>query len=419
MSLPTRAVRSRAVGLLGALTAVVATWTVAAPAAQADDMRSRQWYLDAMKADELWKVATGRGVTVAVLDNGVDSSMAELRGKVLPGRDFYDDKGKNGLTNGEDTSPHGTNMALAIAGTGANGGVKGIAPDAKILSLKVADAVGSYDLAGYASRAIRYAADNGARVINISMGGVEFEEGIPKWQAAVDYALSKNVLIFAASGNDGEDGLSYPAATPGVVAVGALDTKGKIAKFSNYGPHLALAAPGVDAPGRCSKNKSEYCAFEGTSHASAIASGAAALIWSAHPDWTANQVLRVMLETAGHNGPVPSKYIGYGSVRPAQVLLEGKGNPGDPDVNPLLAARASKPPAPSASQTSPSPDNNTGASGTSPTTDPGTPAKTGSATGSEESGLPLWAVAASAVAVVAVLGAVVTVVVRRRASTDA
>ncbi|MFC7796539.1 S8 family peptidase [Streptomyces cinereoruber] len=418
MSLPTRAVRRRAAGLLGALTAVVATWTVAAPAAQADDMRSRQWYLDAMKADELWKVSTGKGVTVAVLDNGVDSSMVELRGKVLPGRDFYNDKGKDGLANGEDTTPHGTNMALTIAGSGAGGGVKGIAPDAKILPLKVADALGSYDLADYGGRALRYAADNGAKVVNISMAGVEFEESIAKWQEAVDYALAKGVLIFAGSGNDGDGGVLYPAATPGVVAVGALDAKGKITKFSSYGSHLALAAPGVEVPGRCSKNKNRYCAFEGTSYATAITSGTAALIWSAHPDWTANQVLRVMLETAGHNGPVPSKYIGYGSVRPAQVLLEGKGNPGDPDVNPLLAARASQSPAPSASQASPSPDN-TGASGTSPTTDPGTPAKTGSTAGAEESGLPLWAVAASAVAVVAVLGVVVTVVVRRRASTDA
>ncbi|MFF4173954.1 S8 family serine peptidase [Streptomyces sp. NPDC001744] len=418
MPFPTRAVRSRAVGLLGALTAVVATWTVAAPVAQADDMRSRQWYLEAMKADELWKVATGKGVTVAVLDNGVDSSMAELRGKVLPGRDFYNDKGGDGLANGEDTSPHGTNMALAIAGTGANGGVRGIAPDARILPLKVADAVGSYGLVGYAGRAIRYAADNGAKVINISMAGVESDEDIAKWQKAVDYALAKDVLIFAGSGNDGDGGPLYPAATPGVVAVGALDTKGKIAKFSSYGPHLALAAPGVDAPGRCSKNKSEYCAFEGTSHASAIASGTAALIWSAHPDWTANQVLRVMLETAGHNGPVPSKYIGYGSVRPAQVLLEGKGNPGDPDVNPLLAARASRSPAPSAPRTSPSPGK-TGTSGTSPATGPGTPGKTESAAGPEESGLPLRAVAVSAVAVVAVLGVVVAAAVRRRTSTDA
>ncbi|MFC8493771.1 S8 family serine peptidase [Streptomyces sp. NPDC057235] len=418
MSLPTRAVRSRAVGLLGALAAVVATWTVAAPAAQADDMRSRQWYLDAMKADELWKVATGKGVTVAVLDTGVDPTLPELRGKVLPGFDAFNDKGGSGLVGDQDTERHGTNMALTIAGSGAAGGAKGIAPGATILPVRTGTFVSHEWKPVF--KGIRYAVDNGARIINISSGGPATEGELREWRTVVDYALDKGALIFASSGNSGLETVDhYPSMLPGVVAVGALDTKGKIAKFSNYGSYMGLTAPGVEIPGRCLKDKNKYCAIEGTSQATAIASGAAALIWSAHPDWTANQVLRVMLETAGHNGPVPSKYIGYGSVRPAQVLLEGKGNPGDPDVNPLLAARASKPPAPSASQTSPSPDNNTGASGTSPTTDPGTPAKTGSATGSEESGLPLWAVAASAVAVVAVLGAVVTVVVRRRASTDA
>ncbi|MGV9693740.1 S8 family peptidase [Streptomyces sp. NPDC003444] len=418
MSLPTRVARRRAAGLLGALTAVVATWTVVAPAAHADDMRSRQWYLDAMKADELWKVSTGKGVTVAVLDTGVDATVSELRGKVLPGRNFYDAGEGPGRVDGEDTERHGTNMSLLIAGNGTGGGIKGIAPGATILPVKIGDAV-SVSLKTSASRGVKYAIDNGARIINISMGGYVDEADTAAWQETVDYAQKKGALVFVATGNDGDGSPRYPAAIPGVVAVGALDTTGKVAKFSNYGSHLALTAPGVKIPVRCLENKDQYCIGEGTSQATAITSGAAALIWSAHPDWTANQVLRVMLETAGHNGPVPSKYIGYGSVRPAQVLLEGKGEPGDPDVNPLLAARASKPPAPSASQTSPSPDNNTGASGTGPTTDPGAPAKTGSATGSEKSGLPLWAVAASAVAVVAVLGAVVTVVVRRRASTDA
>ncbi|MGW9439682.1 S8 family peptidase [Streptomyces sp. NPDC055607] len=417
MSLPTRAVRRRAAGLLGALTAVVATWTVAAPAAQADDMRSRQWYLDAMKADELWKVTTGKGVKVAVLDTGVDATVPELRGKVLSGRNFYDAGEGPGRVDGEDTERHGTNMSILIAGSGTGGGIKGIAPDATILPVKVSDAY-SESMKVTATRGIRYAVDNGARIINISMGGSADEADTSAWQAAVDYARKKGALVFAATGNSGDGYMRYPAAIPGVIAVGALDPQGKIAKFSNYGSHLALSAPGVKIPVRCLENKNQYCIGQGTSQASALASGTAALIWSAHPDWTANQVLRVMLETAGHNGPVPSKYIGYGSVRPAQVLLEGKGNPGDPDVNPLLAARASASPAPSASQTSPSPEN-TGASGTSPATDPGTPGKTGSATGSEEGGLPLWAVAASAVAVVAVLGAVVTVVVRRRASTDA
>ncbi|MER7520851.1 S8 family serine peptidase [Streptomyces sp. NPDC126499] len=413
MSPLTRAARNRAVGLLGAMAAVVATWTVAAPAAQAEDMRSRQWYLDAMKADEMWKVATGKGITVAVIDTGVDSTLPELRGKVLPGRNF--DTGGLGRVDDKDTDRHGTNMALAIAGSGAGGGIKGIAPDATILPVKT----GAFSTFSWESahKGIRYAVDSGARVINISKGGPALEEDTAAWRATVDYASKKGALVFAASGNDGEGDQVYPASIPGVIAVGALDTKGKVAKFSNYGPHLALAAPGVEIPGRCTDDKNQYCAHRGTSQATAIASGTAALIWSAHPDWTGNQVLRVMMETAGHNGPVPSKYIGYGSVRPAQVLLEGKGNPGDPHVNPLLAAQGggqsptSKPSEPSqASQTSPSPEN-TGASGSDQVKD--------QAAGSDEGGFPLWAIVASAVAVVAVIGLVVAAGVRRRASTDA
>ncbi|MEV4949649.1 S8 family serine peptidase [Streptomyces sp. NPDC053755] len=405
MSPLARVIRSRAVGLLGAMTAVVATWTVAAPAALADDMRSRQWYLDAMKADELWKVATGKGVTVAVLDTGVDSTVSELRGKVLPGRNFSDAGGGPGRIDERDDDRHGTNMAIAIAGSGTDGGVKGIAPEAKILPVKTGDyVVFGHDMT---LKGIRYAVDNGARVINISSAGPADEDEAQSWRQAVEYAHKKGALIFAGAGNEGLEIPVYPAAIPGVVAVGALDTEGKVAKFSNYGSHLALAAPGVEIPGRCTSDKNKYCAHQGTSQATAIASGTAALIWSAHPDWTANQVLRVMMETAGHVGEVPSKYIGYGSVRPAQVLLEGKGDPGDPNVNPLLAAQKRQSPTPS---TSPSPDS-TGASGNGQTQAPNTPE---SAARPEESGFPLWGIAASAVAVVAVLGVVVAAGIRNR-----
>ncbi|MFG2771145.1 S8 family serine peptidase [Streptomyces sp. NPDC048350] len=401
------AYRSRAVGLLSALTAVVAMWTVAAPAAQAEDMRGRQWYLDAMKADELWKVATGKGMTVAVLDTGVDSTVSELRGRVLAGANFYDAGGGDGRT---DTERHGTNMAIAIAGSGVNGGVKGIAPDAKVLPVKVGEGA-TFGLAKQATKAIRFAVDKGARVISISMGGGADEAEAPEWEAAVNYALGKGALVFAASGNTGSETYQdYPSSIPGVVAVGALDTKGKVAEFSSYGSHLALAAPGVEIPGLCTADKARYCAHEGTSQATAIASGTAALIWSAHPDWTANQVLRVMMETAGHVGKVPDKYIGYGSVRPAQILLDGKGDPGDPDVNPLLAAQRQQQSQSPAPQTSPSPDS-TGASGTKgPTQEPKKPE---SAARPDEGGFPLWGIAAGAVVIVAVIVGVIVAAGRR------
>ncbi|MEU3450091.1 S8 family serine peptidase [Streptomyces thermolilacinus] len=393
------------------MAAVAVLVLAGAPVAQAEDVRSRQWYLDAMKAEEMWKVSTGKGITVAVLDGGVDPTVPELRGKVQVGADYTD-----GATDEAKTVQHATNMAAYIAGSGAGGGLKGLAPDSRILSVRVAtpDTKGMFGLATPVSKGIRYAVDRGSRVISISMGASSVTGQEAELQAAVDYALRKGALIFAATGNDGHEFVEYPAAVPGVVAVGALDGKGKVAKFSNYGDQVGLAAAGDNLPGRCEKDKTRFCDKFGTSGATAIASASAALIWSAHPDWTNNQVLRVMMETAGHNGPVPSKYIGFGGVRPAKVLLEGKGDPGPADVNPLLAARGQTP-APGSSaapQNSPSPES-TGASGEGgPSKEPQAASET--AAGSEEGGFPLWAVVASAVAVVALIGVVVAVSVRSR-----
>ncbi|CAL9547093.1 S8 family serine peptidase [Streptomyces sp. enrichment culture] len=420
MSHLTRAFRSRVGGVLGAVATVAALVLAGAPAAQAEDVRSRQWYLDAMKAEEMWKVSTGKGITVAVLDSGVDPTVPELRGKVLPGPDMVgevvgdgdDDSGATQYNGG-----HGTTMASYIAGTGEGGGLKGLAPDAKILTIKVGlpGGEGAFLSVEPMTKAIRYAVDHGSRVINLSIGALAAkEEHEAELQAAIDYALGKGALIFAATGNDGRPWDIYPANMRGVVAVGALDPKGKVAKFSNYGDHVALAAAGDNLPGRCEKDKTRFCVKFGTSGATAIASASAALIWSAHPDWTNNQVLRVMMETAGRNGPVPSKYIGFGGVRPAKVLLEGKGDPGPADVNPLLAARGQTP-APGSSaapQNSPSPES-TGASGEGGASKEPQAAPEAAAR-SEEGGFPLWAVVASAVAVVALIGVVVAVSVRSR-----
>lgn len=415
MSHLTRAFRSRVGGVIGAVATVAALVLAGAPAAQAEDVRSRQWYLDAMKAEEMWKVSTGKDITVAVLDTGVDSTIPELRGKVLSGPDYVDGEG-DARTDAADVDRHGTDMAAYIVGSGAGGGIKGLAPDAKILPVRVGtyNGKGTFGLAGSLSKGLRYAVDHGSRVINISMQTLSYGKQEAELRAAVDYALSKGALIFAGTGNDGDELDVYPAVVPGVVAVGALDTKGKVADFSNYGDHVGLAAAGDDMPGRCQADKTRFCTKYGTSIATAIASASAALIWSAHPDWTNNQVLRVMMETAGHNGPVPSKYIGFGGVRPAKVLLEGKGDPGPADVNPLLAARGQTP-APGSSaapQNSPSPES-TGASGEGgPSKEP--QAASEAAAGSEEGGFPLWAVVASAVAVVALIGVVVAVSVRSR-----
>ncbi|WP_349294411.1 type VII secretion-associated serine protease mycosin [Streptomyces sp. HU2014] len=293
-----------------------------------------------MQAEEMWKVSRGEGVTVAVLDTGVDSSVPELKGQVLRGTDVSN-KPKEAT---DDEDGHGTNMAALIAGRAVGEGVQGLAPGVRILPVRaVGDPTADADDPLWA-RAIRYAADHGARIINISMAGPGEPGQSPLTESAVKYALDKGSLIFAGSGNDGEEVNfpHHPAALPGVVSVGAVDRSGTVTKWSNSASNVALAASGAEIPGRCTKSEG-FCTGDGTSQATAIVSASAALIWAKHPDWTNNQVLRVMMDTAGKptTGKVPSIYIGYGIVRPRKVLVDGEGDPGPADVNPLLAAAGS------------------------------------------------------------------------------
>ncbi|MFT2020296.1 S8 family serine peptidase [Streptomyces sp. 796.1] len=287
-----------------------------------------------MSAEELWPVSTGKGVTVAVIDSGVDP-VPELRGRVTTRKSFVESP----PSDGGDGNSHGTSMASLIAGSGSSGGVQGLAPGVKIMSLQTRYRAIAFGGGENWGSAIRYAADHGARIINLSQTATgTLDRHKQQIEDAVEYATKKGLVIFAATGNDGDKGNApkYPSAFPGVVGVGAVDQSGKVARFSTYGPQVKFAAPGVDIPSRC-VNVQEMCQNSGTSASTALASASAALIWSKHPTWTGNQVLRVMMQTASKpKGKVPSPYIGYGIIRPGQVLIDGKGDPGDPDVNPLL-----------------------------------------------------------------------------------
>ncbi|MCP3822475.1 type VII secretion-associated serine protease mycosin [Streptomyces sp. A3M-1-3] len=340
-----RAVVSAALGLL--LVGIAAT------PAYADSVRSDQWYLDAMKAEEIWKISTGKGVTVAVIDSGVEATNPDLRGQVLQGMDQAEGQPGDERT---DYSGHGTGMAGLIAGTGQRGGgdgAFGLAPGVKILPIRVrkVGAVNGAQSAEELNTAIRYAADNGAKVINISMGGPGASQSLTD---AAKYALEKGSLIFAAVGNDGEttNEVIYPSATPGVVGVGAIGKDLRKTEVSQYGPQVDISAPGEEMVHAC-KSETGLCKTSGSSDATAIASAAAALIWSKHPNWTNNQVLRVMLNTisAPSDGVKRNDYIGYGAVRPLRAL-KTPGDPGPADEYPLpdLAADAPKSPSPEASK---------------------------------------------------------------------
>ncbi|MEU4260343.1 type VII secretion-associated serine protease mycosin [Streptomyces sp. NPDC025273] len=343
---------SAAVTRHGTVTSIAAALLlVGASPVYADSVRSSQWHLDVMRADQMWESSTGEEVTIAVIDSGVDSTNPDLQGRVLKGKDLAE--GSPGDEH-VDYRNHGTGIAGLIAGTGdASGdGAFGLAPSAKILPVRVRDnfgkvngATGDKNFNEDVSVGIRFAVDNGAKVINISLGN---NAGSQQLTDSVKYALDEGALVFAAAGNSAEEenAVEYPAGTPGVVGVGSVGKDLKRAKSSQYGPQVDLSAPGVDMVHACSGG-TQLCKSSGTSDATAIASASAALIWSKHPDWTNNQVLRVMLNTAG--GPISgderTDYIGYGIVRP-RIALKTPGDPGPAAEYPLpdLAAAASPEP---------------------------------------------------------------------------
>ncbi|AJT68639.3 Thermitase [Streptomyces lydicus] len=283
--------------------------------------------MPSLDAGAIGKVSTGRGVTVAVVDTGVDGTHPDLKGSVLPGENFILDHGR---ADRETESAHGTAMASLIAGhghgPGGTAGIKGLAPAAKILPLRVNTddnmGFGKGGRGGPVAQAIRYAADHGASVINLSLGDSLDESEL---EDAVQYARQKDAVLIAAAGNDGTKKREFPASYPGVIAVGAVDSSDKIWKMSNYGPHVMLSAPGVDVYHASLDH--DYEAGDGTSDATAYVSAAAALLRSKFPHLTAGQIANRLVKTAqlpasAKGAKLPDKHYGYGMIRPYRALTE-------------------------------------------------------------------------------------------------
>ncbi|MCK1817410.1 S8 family serine peptidase, partial [Streptomyces sp. XM4011] len=317
--------------------ALTATLTTAPTTTAHADTPQHPWYFDTYRIDEVWEHTTGEGITVAVIDSGVDPTLPELQGQVLDGTDLTaDPQGAH-----VDTDGHGTEMAALIAGTGEGSGIQGLAPGVEILPIRVTYGGVTNDISGRWAEAISYAAESGARVVNISQGSLDGERASQDMAEALAMAARHDMLIFASSGNDGEgtNHISAPASVDGVVGVGAVTSSGDRSSYSSHGPQVSLAAPGDDVPGHCGDISGPACIRDegGTSSATALASASAALIWAQHPDWTKNQVLRVMLNTAERpDDQRRDDYTGYGIVRPDRVVLDGEGDPGDPDSPPIF-----------------------------------------------------------------------------------
>ncbi len=313
----------------------------AAPPAIADSTRNRQWHLDMLDITAAHRISQGDGVTVAVIDTGVAASHPDLRGNVLAGFDLTGDK-----TRGQkDSDGHGTAMAGLIAahGHGRNraSGALGIAPRAKILPIrtKTGQVGNSNDLPGAIDRAVQH----GAKVISMSLGAGADD----RLQQAVENALDADVVVVASNGNrPGQFFIQYPAKYPGVVAVAATDRDGNIASVSVKGSETVISAPGVEIASTSQTGAYQFAT--GTSDATAIVAGAAALVRSRYPKLSASEVVHRLTATATDKGaPGRDDQYGFGSLN-LMAALTAKVPPAVPDTSPTAAT-----PAPSESTTAP------------------------------------------------------------------
>ncbi|GAA2395210.1 S8 family serine peptidase [Dactylosporangium salmoneum] len=318
-------IRGSARSLIAAVL-VAAVLLTGAPAAAADTVRQQEWWLDALQVVKAQQLAKGDGVVVAVVDTGVDSGQPDLAGALLPGA------GTNGVRSDkgwEDPDGHGTQMATVLAGRGGDGGLHmlGIAPHAKILP--VAIPIGERSAAGGSTRGdlaepVRYAADHGAKIINLSFA---LADDTPKAdeQAAIAYARQKGAVLVAAGGNrpQGNDHVPLPARYPGVLTVSGTNRDGSAWEGSIADPKVDIAAPAQDIIGAAPKARypSGFAVGSGTSGSAAIVSGVLALVWSKYPQLDADAVVDRVLRTAQDKGP-PGRddQFGAGLVDPYAAL---------------------------------------------------------------------------------------------------
>ncbi len=286
----------------------------------------------------VWPLSRGAGVTVAVIDSGVDGRTPQLAGRVDRGLDVVNGGGRADT----DCVGHGTAVAAIIAAAPwAGSGFVGVAPAARILPIRQADAGRDGTAAGLAA-AIRAAVDRGARVINVSVVTAEPSTVL---RQAVGYAAARDALIVAAVANEAQAGnpRTYPASYPGVLGVAAVGPDDRNTDFSETGDFVGVAAPGVDvvtvAPGGAGG-----ILVRGTSYAAPFVSGVAALLRGYHPRWTAEQVRRQIEQTADHPAArLPDAGVGWGVVDPYAAIASAP--PGTAPAARAPAALAARRPA--------------------------------------------------------------------------
>jgi type VII secretion-associated serine protease mycosin len=312
---------------------IVAAVVVAAPPASADAVRSAQWHLRFLKTTQAHRITQGAGVTVAVLDTGVDAGHPDLAGAVLSGTDvaLSPEGRRDGRT---DLDGHGTSMAglIAARGRGGSRGALGIAPKAKILPVRVIES--SAPGTSNAAAGIAWAVAHGAEVISMSFAGRDPSDDV---RVAVEAAQRANVVLVAGVGNRPlSQRVDYPAAYPGVLAVAGVDRRGRHADISVTGPEVQVAAPAVDIVSTDRRGGTGYRRGVGTSDATAIVAGVAALVRARYPDLPAAEVVHRLTATARDAGAAGrDEQYGFGVIDPMAALTA--------DVPPMPAATVPAP----------------------------------------------------------------------------
>lgn len=296
------------------------------------------WGQQQLAPQSVWPITRGSGVLVGVVDTGVDAHNPQLAGRVRPGRDVIN---PGGGTADSDCYGHGTFVSGIIAAAPASDtGFAGVAPEAEILPIRAANTAND-GTAALLGSGIRAAVDAGARVINVSASTVT---PAPELAAAVAYAAAHDVLIVASAANSAQKGnrQTYPASYPSVIAVGAIDSTGRRADFSETGPYLDLVAPGVNVVSIGPGGPGQWLA-DGTSYAAPFVAGVAALVRAYRPHLTADQVRHRLTVTADHPAAaLPDPELGWGTVDPmaaVTTILPEEGAAGAAEVAAPAAPR--------------------------------------------------------------------------------
>ena len=296
--------------------AVALDSTTSLAATGRDPLLDQQWGLTAIGAPSVWTISRGVGVTVAVIDSG-SGPHPDLDANLDAGRTmfgFIDSAGEIDV----DVAGHGSHVAGIIAAVADNAiGGSGVAPQSRILPIRVLDSLGSGDSKDV-SKAVRFAVDSGVRVINLSLGGSTESTSLT---AAIQYAVDRNVLVVAAAGNGAADSTpKWPGASDLTIAVTAVDRYNSVTSFDQRGDYIDIAAPGSSI---LSTASNDYKIQSGTSMAAAFVSGAAALLFAAQPSITAAQVRDVLQRTSTDIGaPGRDTTFGHGLVNLVAAFAE-------------------------------------------------------------------------------------------------